>query len=554
MKRLFCSLSLVFLVLISCAPSATAGTSPPTQTLTIPPTSTSRPPSPSPTPIPPIGGLPENILPDGLGVAIHYEFFPDTYMPLPEYVLLKEANLGFVRDDMWPGGACAAPPWCFEYFDRLVENMSKIGIRVIFNLQDYENAQIGTEEGRKKFAEFAGDAAGHLKGKGVIWEIWNEPNLDVYWKPYSKPPDYDLLVRETAPAIRAADPQAVVIGPSISTLSTVFGDNSWKFLQSLGTAGTFEYFDAVDVHLYNGGSPESQIENLRKLRRLVDFYSPDRRIPITSSEWGYATGIEYYRHITSVEEQTKYVPRSFLVKTAHEIQLSIWYDWKNDDWDPYGENSFGVITGSGELKPAYLALQTLTTTLDGYQYVRRIAAGTSHDYLLLFRKDDSAVLAAWTITEAHPLAFANVNENLESISMLGEKQTLSVDDGNLNLQLSDSPQYIISNHGTYGDESIFWKPNHAFFQVDETGGGVVSITLENPENQPQTFLIQAKLNDHIIGEQEVTVGSKETKIVDLPVQMKPSSGTLDYLTTISVSINNGVQSAWVWLQLPAEQP
>jgi hypothetical protein len=159
------------------------------------------------------------------------------------------------------------PPWCFEFFDKLVRNMSQIGVRVVFNLQDYENREIGTEDGRKAFAEFARDAAENFRGQGAIWEIWNEPELDVYWKPCGNPKDYALLADATIRAIRQTDPDAVIIGPSVATLSTIFGDNSWRFLNSLGEDGTLSKFDAVDVHLYNGGNPESQIENLRRLRR-----------------------------------------------------------------------------------------------------------------------------------------------------------------------------------------------------------------------------------------------------------------------------------------------
>lgn len=526
---------------------AASETPTPKSTATITPSEA--PPPVTPTSTTTLGELPDATLPDGLGVCIHYEFFPETYMPNSEYVLLKEANIGIVRDDMWPGGACEKPPYCFEYFNKLVGMMSEIGVRVVFNLQDYQNQEIGTEAGRKTFAGFASAAAKELKGKGVIWEIWNEPDLDEYWKPYSNPQDYALLVEETAQAIREADPDAVIIGPSVSTLSTVYRDN-WRFLNTIGESGTLSKFDAVDVHLYNGGNPESQIENLRKLRRLIDFYSPDKKIPIVSTEWGYSIGGKYYGHWSTPEEQPKYLVRSFLVKNSHEINLSLWYDWKNDDWDPNGEaeHHFGVITSSGETKPAYEALKTLTTTLDGYQFVRRIATRSSHDYLLLFRKGESGVIAAWTITEPHTLAIPNVIGDIEAISMFGEKKILQSDAQELTLQLLDSPQYLLLTDGLFGSENVFWKPAATFFRLDEAGHGEIPIEIENPSDQEQIFELQVSLNDKIVGNSGVTLGPNETKVVSLPLDIKPKSEELDFFVKITVVNNEVLQSAWVWVQ------
>ena len=49
------------------------------------------------------------------------------------------------------------------------------------------------------------------------------------------------------------------------------------------------------------------------------------------------------------------------------------------------------------------------------------------DDLLLFRRDTSAVLVAWTITESHIQLFPHVTGSIESIGMFGEKQTLQPD-------------------------------------------------------------------------------------------------------------------------------
>jgi len=54
-----------------------------------------------------------------------------------------------------------------------------------------------------------------------------------------------------------------------------------------------EYLDAVSVHPYREGlmSPETAIYDYKKLRGLIDTYSPTgkKNIPIINSEWGYSS-------------------------------------------------------------------------------------------------------------------------------------------------------------------------------------------------------------------------------------------------------------------------
>lgn len=62
------------------------------------------------------------------------------------------------------------------------------------------------------FARFAAGAVRRYSRLGVHdWEIWNEPNLAGFWGPRADPGAYAALVERAAPAIRAADPRAIVV-------------------------------------------------------------------------------------------------------------------------------------------------------------------------------------------------------------------------------------------------------------------------------------------------------------------------------------------------------
>src|SRR5215212_662519 len=194
--------------------------------------------------------------------------------------------------------------------------MSARGIRILFILA-YSNPLYDaglapyTDEGRTAFARFAAAAATHYTGRGILWEIWNEPNLDQFWKPQPNAQDYAALASTTIKAVRQADPNAFVIGPAVCC----FASRTWNFMDSLGKSGILNEFDAVTIHPYGSPMPELAERDYLYLRHLVEKYSPERNIPIYVGEWGFSDnqpGLNQAR-------QAEYLTRIWLINLANNI-------------------------------------------------------------------------------------------------------------------------------------------------------------------------------------------------------------------------------------------
>jgi GH35 family endo-1,4-beta-xylanase len=71
--------------------------------------------------------------------------------------------------------------------------------------------RMNTPEVREAFARWAAAAVTHFKGRGILWEIWNEPNHPGFWKPQPNVEDYIQLAQATAKAVRAAAPGEALI-------------------------------------------------------------------------------------------------------------------------------------------------------------------------------------------------------------------------------------------------------------------------------------------------------------------------------------------------------
>ncbi|MCL2348109.1 MAG: hypothetical protein FWC50_07580, partial [Planctomycetaceae bacterium] len=277
--------------------------------------------------------LPSMVVPDGLGYNIH---FTD---PRPgEMEMLADSGGTIIRMDFsWNGIEREKGVYDFSAYERLTDSLEKHKIRPIY-IFDYSNRHYDdnlsphSPEGRVAFAKWAAAAAVHFQGRGILWEMYNEPNIQ-FWKPKPNTDDYIALALEVGKAIREAAPNELYIGPATSEIDLAFLEKCFK-------AGLLEYWDAVSVHPYRQTDPETVIAEYAKLRYMIDKYAPKgKHIPILSAEWGYSSGWGKYDD----DLQGKMLPRQWMVNLACGVPVSIWYDWHDDGTDPKEpEHHFGT--------------------------------------------------------------------------------------------------------------------------------------------------------------------------------------------------------------------
>ncbi len=438
--------------------------------------------------------LPQSGTMDGLGVNIH---FTD---PRPgEMQMLAEGGFRWVRMDLtWAGTEREKGRYDFSAYDRLLTALEPHQIRALFIL-DYSNSlyekerSVTTEEGRLAYARWAAAAAEHFRGRGILWEIWNEPNISGFWKPAPNVDDYAAMALAAARAIRTAAPGEAIIGPATSTIDL-------EFLEGCFKAGLLQWWDAVSVHPYRRSAPESAAVEYHRLRRLIAQYAPaGRSIPILSGEWGYSSAWKGF----DPDRQGEMLPRQWLTNLSQEIPVSIWYDWHDDGRDPQeAEHHFGTVQHQEypdrqpvyDTKPAYLAAKTLTTTLAGHRFSKRIAAGNHDTYALLFEKADQQRLAVWT-TAAEPtkVRIPSRDGRWEQISHTGENRSfVSATNGYLEVTATSSPQYLIA--GAPQAVPADAPAAHALHAALAAGPGpVVTVQIDNLEDIP--FQGTARLTD-----------------------------------------------------------
>ncbi|RIK71928.1 MAG: beta-1,4-xylanase [Planctomycetota bacterium] len=395
---------------------------------------------------PPHPSLPSATVPNGLGVNIH---FTD---PRPgEMEMLAASGVRWVRMDFtWSATERQRGQYDFSAYDRLLAALEAHQLHALLIL-DYGNelyepaGAVATEEGRAAFAKWAAAAATRFQGRGVLWEIWNEPNIPNFWKPQPDVDKYTALALATSRAIRDAAPGEAIIGPATSGVDL-------KFLEGCFRAGLLDYWDAVSVHPYRQTPPETALADYDNLRRLITQYAPeDKHIPILSGEWGYSSGWENFDDA----RQGRLLPRQWLVNFSAGIPLSIWYDWHDDGPDPHEpEHHFGTVAheyreGQSpvyEPKPAYLAAKTLTATLGGFQFEKRLPLENADDFALVFRRGEEVRFAVWTASaEPHEVAVPTGEGRFTAIRHTGmqARSIIPAQGGHVQLTIRDAPVYLV---------------------------------------------------------------------------------------------------------------
>ena len=230
----------------------------------------------------------------------------------------------------------------------------------------------------RAFAAFAAAAAARYAPSGIhTWEIWNEPNMSVFWKPATDPAGYTTLLRATSRALRHADPSARMILGGLAAVHSQGGNISpTDFLSAVSNRGGNRLVEAIGYHPYTypylasdrtaWRTPWERIGDLENV--LSANGTPG--MPVWITEYGAptngpgpATGGQPRRTVatTHVTERRQAAIAADAVRTAAvnpHVEAPFWYSDRDAGTATSSrENFFGLRRADGSAKPALYALR-----------------------------------------------------------------------------------------------------------------------------------------------------------------------------------------------------
>ncbi|SFN62433.1 Cellulase (glycosyl hydrolase family 5) [Bradyrhizobium sp. Rc3b] len=260
-----------------------------------------------------------------------------------------------------------------------------------------------SEAAMAAFSRFAAAAAKRYADESVTWEVWNEPDLPIFWPPKPKPDAYAELAAMTCSAIKMAAPKAMVLAPATASLP-IRAPALYGTLAKTEAAGCL---DGLSMHSYriSGGrrpDPESvEAENLASRALLERLSGRWRDVPMLCTEWGYPTSA------VGRATQRAYLARAYLANVASGVQATVWYEWKDSRDEPANpESHFGLQTAQGIFK---VELDDgLVRRLTSMRFVRRLQAVDPQVQLLLFEEGKTSQIVAWLRSDSARTAVAKI--------------------------------------------------------------------------------------------------------------------------------------------------
>jgi len=248
--------------------------------------------------------------------------------------------------------------------DRIVDDSRNAGIQVIFTLSgapDWAGAQQSGEFSTdpQLYADFAAKVAARYRGRVRVYELGNEPN-GTHYVPQPDAATYVKILQATYPAIKRADPDAIVLTAGLAgsrdKKGNIAGDT---FIGELYQDGAKGFFDALAFHPYTYPLLASQDANgggrswSMMLRvRAIMVANGDAGKQIWATEFGAPSNGP---RSVSEQQQAAILQDGFqLWNTYPWAGVISWFDYGDKGTDiATHKDFFGLITSSGARKPDY---------------------------------------------------------------------------------------------------------------------------------------------------------------------------------------------------------
>ncbi len=228
------------------------------------------------------------------------------------------------------------------------------------------------------FANYAAAVAARYRGRIHYYQVWNEPNIYPEWgEQIVNPEAYTDLLCRTYDALKAVDPEIVVISGALAPTSALDGRdfNDYIFLQRMYDAGAGDCFDILAMQGYGLWSGPTD----RRMRPIVVNFGRNQFIrdimvrngdahkPIWISEMNWNVVPEdvadaRYGRVT-LDQQARYAPIAY--RRAQEEWpwvgvINLWY-FKRADYEwldgQRPEAYFQVADPDFNLMPIYYSMK-----------------------------------------------------------------------------------------------------------------------------------------------------------------------------------------------------
>lgn len=425
--------------------------------------------------------------------------------------LVKMAGAGFVRtEEAWSAFETSKGNYAItQLYESSINAYKNYGTNLLtiaaFGNQVYGLINKGfpyTEEQLEAWYNYCYNLVKMSDGAIECLEIWNEPNASTFNTDNRTPEDYVKMLEAGYKGAKAADPNVIVAGMSITGLNLDWATRILK-------AGGGEYMDCFAVHPYSFASSPVKGGVERKIGSYKEAFAecgyPD--MPFWVTEMGWASSLQ---DNISEQEQANYNVQNYIVLkglgverftsfTLHDTGVTngsqIYNRQHNFGLLRYfikGKETSDEIANVWGAKPSYLAVSNMNMRLADCEYTDRTVIDEDV-YLYRFRRstDNKTVYAMWNENHNSQLALKSSSSDIKIYDIYGNEIPLTPIDSVYSFIVDNSVIYI------EGDDFELSKAEN-IFNIDK-------VDFKATQNEEVSIGVQTEQQ----GEFEIGICSKD---------------------------------------------
>lgn len=361
-------------------------------------------------------------------------------------IILKDMGVGFSREEfIWELIEPEKGAFEWDVYDASIDALSPSGVNIL-GVLDY-SAPWATEDLNRENADkympnlddwqnYVGRVVNRYKGKVKYWQIWNEPNIAVFFKPEPNASQYFEILKSAYEIIKKEDSTAQVVIAGTSGVDV-------GYLRELKDLGAGDYFDILAVHPYSfdfRSPPEDSFPDNMKNAQSISEEFGDKPIWLTEFGWPISDEDKLDENI-----QARYLSRIYLMSYQfNKVEKLFWYDLRNDGDDREDrENNFGLLNRDYSKKESYYAYKNLIDILGGGEFVNANVDDGFFDFR--FIKGDYQIRVVWDTKSNNTLVLDSNSSDFKILDLVGNEIIPKNNNKLTSVSISDSPIFIITN-------------------------------------------------------------------------------------------------------------
>ncbi|MBN2300982.1 MAG: right-handed parallel beta-helix repeat-containing protein, partial [Lentisphaerae bacterium] len=388
--------------------------------------------------------IPFSIIPEGRFSSAGGHYRAD------DYILTIAKQLGITWNRDWDNSAATSwynlqttngAPFNWDYSDPIISKYKEADMEILGVLSYHYSWMadvLGTNHAMlvtnayclTKWLEYVEETVSHFQNEIKYWEVLNEP--------YSKwsPSNYIALVDATVPVIKAANPQAVIVGPC--------GHGYGEWLQGLLDNGLTDLIEVGSFHGYgmNSAAAGAVMDALKGDGKINTIFDSEN-----SAGWGDSFFCQSWQGRSfsgsgTYNKIAETMARSFLLERGEGV--NVYFHYWSPTYEAY-QNYPSFIGHTGYLKPRGVVFTIANWLTDGYAPIETFVLG---DYArcYVFQKGNQRVAVLWDERAGKAFSTATITDpgpGLELLDMMGNPDVRTQQAGGLlSFEFSGAPIYM----------------------------------------------------------------------------------------------------------------